>query len=431
MSKSPTAKITLNTRLLPLICFIALAFVILDGYRGWSVLLVGSGGVWLFSYLWARALAQGLAIHREIRFGWAQVGDRLEERFILTNRARVPALWVEVVGQSNMPDYWANQVRAVNRQSETRWSIRGLCTRRGLYTLGPTTLQTSDPFGVYSIILHDPAAITLMVIPPILPLPQIQVAPGGRAGDGTPRVHAPEPIISASSLREYTPNDSLRWIHWPTSAKHNEFFVRVFEGAPAGDWWIMLDLERSAQVGEGYDTTDEYGILLAASLTDRGMRAGRSVGLLAHSHNSFIWHPPRMSDEARWSILRSLALVEPGDISLSELLNISRPQLGQNTSLILITPAVKGKWIEALLSVRRLGVVPTVLLLDPVSFGGRISSDDLHAQLTSLGITCKIIPRSLLDYRQRYDQPPAGVVPTRKFRRRAIDNQSFASYDRP
>ncbi|HBX71121.1 MAG TPA: hypothetical protein DEH25_17520, partial [Chloroflexi bacterium] len=97
MKTSPTLKIKLNTGLLPVICAIALLLVIVDGYRGWAILLVGMGGVWLFSYLWVRALAQGLHLTREMRFGWAQVGDRLEERFTLINRARIPALWVEVI----------------------------------------------------------------------------------------------------------------------------------------------------------------------------------------------------------------------------------------------------------------------------------------------------------------------------------------------
>ena len=382
-----------------MICAIALLLVIVDGYRGWAILLVGMGGVWLFSYLWVRALAQGLAIRREMRFGWAQVGDRLEERFTLINRARIPALWVEVIGQTNMPDYWANQVRMVEPRAETHWAIRGLCTRRGLYTLGPTTLETNDPFGIFTLTLHDPVATTLMVMPPILPLPFIQVAPGGRAGEGTPRLHALDPTVSASNVREYAPGDSLRWIHWPTSARHNEYFVRVFEGAPAGDWWVILDLERGVQVGENQNATDEHGIILAASLVDLGMRSGHAVGLSAHGKDQLIWHRPAMSDEAKGSILRSLALVEPGEVSLAKLLAYARPQIGQNTSLIVITPAIGGAWLAALLATRRTGAIPSVLLFDPLTFGGQQTAENLRGQLTSLGIRHQLIARELLDYR--------------------------------
>ncbi len=44
------------------------------------------------------------------------------------------------------------------------------------------------------------------------------------------------------------------------------------------------------------------------------------------------------------------------------------PALEQYTSLVIITPAVDTAWVEALVPLLRRGVIPTVLLLDPVSF---------------------------------------------------------------
>ena len=44
----------------------------------WMALLVGMGGVWLIAYLWVRSLSRNLHLEREMRYGWAQVGDRLE-----------------------------------------------------------------------------------------------------------------------------------------------------------------------------------------------------------------------------------------------------------------------------------------------------------------------------------------------------------------
>ncbi len=401
--------IRLNTRLLPALCGLALILVLVDGYRGWTILLVGTVGVWLFSYFWATALARGLKIRREMRYGWAQVGDRLEEHFTLTNTAPVPALWVEVIGQTNMPDYWANQVRHVHRRGETRWQIKGLCTRRGLYTLGPTTLQTNDPFGIYTVTLFDPAATTLMVMPPIIPLPSIEVAPGGRAGDGPPRAHAPELTVSTTTVREYAPGDSPRWIHWPTTARREEFFVRVFEGAPAGDWWIVLDLQREVQHGVEDQATEEHGIILAASLTDLGMRSGHAVGLVAYG-DALAWHPPSMSDPAKWAILRSLALLEPGTVSLTELLSLARPSMRKNASLIVITPDVSGKWLAPLMEVRRVGTVPTVMLFDPLTFGGNQDSSHIRAALVAQGIHHKILSRDQFNLRAN---PPASLPKTR------------------
>jgi uncharacterized protein (DUF58 family) len=399
MSDDNTPKVHLNIRILPILCMLLAILYFVDAYRGWSILLIAFGGLWLINRYWARNLAEGLSLRREMRFGWAQVGDRLEERFTLTNEARLPALWVEVIDATNLPGYGANQVRSVSGLSEARWQTEGVCMHRGLYVLGPTTIKTSDPFGIYTVTVHDPSSATLMVMPPVVPLPPIQVAPGGRAGEGSPRVNAPERTVSTASVREYVPGDSLRWIHWPTSVRRDELFVRVFEGSPAGDWWIILDLDKNVQIGDDEDSTQEHGIILTASLADLGMRTGHSVGLLTHGEE-LVWLPPRMSDEHNWQILRSLALIEPGERSLAELLDLARPTLGRNTSLIVITPSVDGPWVEALLAMRRQGVVPTVMIFDPETFGGVGNLPALKDYLAGLGINHEVISRELLERRE-------------------------------
>ncbi len=397
----PNAEIRLNTRLLPVLTIIIAIFFALNAYRGFSILMIGLGGVWLVSYVWAQALAQGISVRREVRYGWAQVGDRLEERFTITNNSIFPAMWVEIIDGSDLPDYHIDQVRYVDGSGKTQWRVEGLCRQRGLFTLGPTRLRTGDAFGIYTVTIEDLSTATLMVTPPVVPLPNIQVAPGGRIGGGTPRVDAPERTVSAVSVREYAPGDSLRWIHWPTSARRGSLFVRTFEGAPAGDWWILLDLEAGVQVGDGANSTLEHGIILAASLADQGMRLGRSVGVIAsagtESEQELLWLPPKMSDEHRWEILRSLALVQPGERPLGELLDLVRPSLRQRTSLVVITPSVAGHWPEALLSYRRRGVVPTVLIFDPGSFGAAHSYLPMDRTLATLGIPHEVIPRALLD----------------------------------
>ena len=181
-ASSPRLK--LNNRLLPVLVVLLAIMQLVVPFRGWTILLVGLGGGWLVSYLWAWSLAHNLQLKRETRFGWAQVGDRLEERFTLINHGWVPALWVEILDHSTMPGYQISRVTGVGGNAENRWQTHGFCERRGLFTLGPTSLQTGDPFGLYTVNLHYPNLETLTVTPPVVPLPTIQVAPGGRIGNG-------------------------------------------------------------------------------------------------------------------------------------------------------------------------------------------------------------------------------------------------------
>jgi uncharacterized protein (DUF58 family) len=391
-----SAHIELKTRLLPVLIAAVLIMQVISPYRGWVIILVGLGGVFLLSWLWARSLARSLRLVREMRFGWMQVGDRLEERFTIENYGWAPALWVEVVDHSTLPDHAINWVTGVGGNSDTRWHTQGLCSRRGLFTLGPTGLRSSDPFGIFTVELHNPASRSLLVMPPVVPLPAIQITPGGRSGEGRPRPDAPERTVSAGSVREYSPGDSLRWIHWPTTARRGKPYVRMLDGTPTSDWRILLDLDRQVHLGSGFDSTLEHAVILAASLADRGIRARHAVGLAANG-SQLAWLPPTDGEPQRWNILRTLALAEPGDLPLHDLLQNMQSGIRSDTSLIIITPSTNAQWIEALLPLIWRGVNPTVLLLDASTFGGAVPASPMTSMLADVGIACYLIPRDLLN----------------------------------
>ncbi len=398
MKKKPQITIQLKTRLLPVLMAAAVLMQLLDPYKIWMILIAGLGLLWGISYWWARSLAHGLRLTREMRFGWAQVGDHLEERFTLEDDHWLPALWVEVEDHSNMPGYSPSRATGVEGTSHNTWRTHGICNRRGIYNLGPTSILSGDPFGIYYVRQDDPASTSLTVMPPIVPLPTIEVAPGGRSGEGRPRTNAPERIVSAGSVREYEPGDSLHWIHWKTTARRDQPFVKVFDGTPAGDWWIFLDMDRKVQIGEGWDSTEEHGVILAASLADRGFRMRRAVGLVSNTKEP-VWLPPLEGSRSyrRYEILRALALAQLGEVSLEELLVRTRPDIGKYNSLIIITASIETGWIQALIPLIWKGVVPTVLLLDPASFGGNPGKNSAYSTLAGLGISRYLISKELLN----------------------------------
>jgi uncharacterized protein (DUF58 family) len=202
-------------------------------------------------------------------------------------------------------------------------------------------------------------------------------------------------------VREYLPGDSPRWIHWRTSARRDSFYVRLFEGIPAGDWWIVLDMNGRVQAGQGLDATEEHGVVLTASLADRGLRSGKAVGLVTHGEE-LVWLRPQSGEGRRWEILRALALVGPGQVSLSKVLTQIGPTLGRYASLIIITPDPGGEWVESLVPLMRQDITPTVLLLDRASFGEMEAGVDgsvrrMTALLSALGVRYHVVGRELLD----------------------------------
>jgi uncharacterized protein (DUF58 family) len=397
---------------------------LLDPSKIWQALIVAFGGLWLVAGLWAWSLKHNLRLTREVRFSWAQVGDLLEEQFTLVNDGFLSATWVEVIDHSTLPEYSAARAVGIDNNSTNVWRTSGVCKRRGVYELGGTTLRCGDPFGVYTVEIFLPEKSTLAVMPPVVPLPAVEIAPGGWMGDGRPRPNIIDQTVNAATVREYAIGDSPKLIHWPTTARRGKLYSRMLDGAPASDWWIALDVDSEVQAGQGWENTVELGIILAASFADRGLRARHplGVGLLAGGRQT-VWLKPQLGERHLFEILHELAVLEPGQLPLSELLERANPKLGNRTSLIIITPSTKNDWLPSLTHLLWKGISPTVILMDPSSFNAPRSSDALAGVLAEMGIPRFVLTRSLLQQPEAHPgwqgqrewrvMPSGRVIPTR------------------
>ncbi len=173
--------------------------------------------------------------------------------------------------------------------------------------------------------------------------------------------------------------------------------MRLFDGTPVGDWWIFLDMDSASQAGTGENSTEEHAVVLAASLANRGIAEGRAVGLVGEGEQELVWLPPREGIAQMWEILRALAMIKPGGRTLEELLSRLNPRDSAQSSVILVTPNVEGRWLNPLMDLARRGIRPTVLLLDPASYGGKQNAGGISALLTEQEIAGYVFTRDSLD----------------------------------
>ncbi len=361
----PKTERRLNARLLPVFVGVLAGLYGLTGYRGWLVFLIGMAGVWLLAALWIRSLERGLSLERKIHLAWATVGDSVPEELKVINTSRLPAVWVEIVDEADRLETPLRLVSDVAPQTTRRRHPVHLFNRRGFYTLGPTCLRTGDPFGIYSLTLHDQHSSSVLVTPPHLPLTQLKLAPGGWSGDRRRQRGALEREISDAGVRNYVAGDSLRRIHWRASAHNDALIVRQLEADSSSDWWIFVDLEAAVQAGTGQDSTLELSIVLAASLVMRGMKEHRRVGL-AMVGPKLVWLEPRSDPAHRWHIMQALAMAEAGDRSLAALMSLGGPV--QTAAKIFITPSTDLAWV-AVAGRNPHGNNRLTLLVDPAEFG--------------------------------------------------------------
>lgn len=380
-----------NTWLLPFLVAGSGVLYILTTFRGWLIFFIGFAGVWLLALLWVNSLKRNLHLDRKLHLAWATAGDSVQEELKLVNNSWLPAIWVEINDNINPASPSVRMVSDVGANSSRTRYLSHLYKQRGLYTLGPTTLRTGDPFGIYTLTFHEPNTDTILITPPLLPMTQLRIKPGGWAGDQQHQRGALERQISDAGVREYIPGDSLRRIHWHASAHFDSLIVRQLEASASGDWWIFVDLQSTVQAGNDQDSTLELLIVLAASLAVRGLNEHRRVGL-AMAGTDLTWIEPSNNPTHRWRILKALAAAEAGDSSLADLISLKNPS--RRASLIVITPSTGIRWIAALGKRRNDGRL--ALLIDPTEFGAATSQSRVKSVLAFHNIQYRNMPAALL-----------------------------------
>ncbi len=121
---------------------------------------------------------------------------------------------------------------------------------------------------------------------------------------------------------------------------------------------------------------------------------------LSINGNSLEWIPPRRNEYQLHSLLKALAVASPSGMSLKDYLQRAGRSFSNHCSLIILTANAGADWTQALMPLMWRGVMPTVFLFDPVTFGGSANTKAISEVIQSLEIPCHIIPRELLDMPQ-------------------------------
>ena len=405
---------------------IAVAEALATGNRIFFILVYLMLAVLIISLIWSWINISGITVMRDARTQRAQVGRLAEERISVKNNGTFAKLWVEVRDHSDLPNHHASYVVGnLPRGQQRGWTVRTLCQRRGRFTLGPITIKTGDPFGLFKRIRHAPQTVGLVVYPATVDLPYFALPLGELPGGGARRQRTHYITANVSSVRDYSPGDSFNRIAWRSTARHNRLVVKEFELDPTADIWIFLDMERRVQSGsvtpldEAADqapfwdqrlpfkldpSTEEYGVTIAASLSKHFLGRNRAVGLLAYGQSRELLQSDRGERQLN-KILESLAVLRAqGRMPIAEILASEGTRFGRNTTVIVITPSTDVAWVTALRDLSRRGIRGVGVTIDAQSFG---SEQDIGPVMNALNAN------GILSYRVREGEPIADVLAQR------------------
>ena len=369
----------------------------------------------VLAWLLTAVSLRGIKVERRGRSLRAAVGDIFEEHYEITNTSRIPKLWLEVLNESNVPHATGSRVLTFVRGGQKRTYIaRTWLTSRGGFTLGPTTLSSGDPFGLFRISKQFPASSSLIVMPMLVNVTEFVSPPGLLPGGKAIRRKSLDITPHAAGVREYVPGDSIKRIHWPTSIRRDQLMVKEFEQDPQAEVWLFLDshkMSHMAKINEVLEappvddllllkrrqlklhpSTLEYSITVTASLAHYFLEQRRSVGLVAASGRTYKVIPAERSERQEAKILEELAFLQAESAyTLPMLVAAQMGQLPQGSSAILVTPTTSPELLLAVDSLQRRSLRPVVVLVMLQSFGARMSNEDLARSLEERNIpVCRI-----------------------------------------
>ncbi len=364
----------------------------------WLVLV----GLIVTGYVWARQLAISVNATRKLRYAAVQVGDEMEESIIIFNRGWLPAWWIALQDESDFPGYSIDVVRSVSAGGKAEWSVNLICEKRGVFQLGPWRWVSSDPFGIFSIQRTCSSAQSMVVYPPLASLSEVLFLYGKQSGDLHP---LNQPLlaesIQATQTRIYQPGDPLRRIHWRTTARKENLYVKTFDPDAVSRVWLLPDFdatvhnESDSKEKAWENSTEETMILVVSALASHLIKEHRAVGLFVEGKGNPIIMPQRGSGHL-WTLLAALAPLHPQpDITLSDTLTKAAKIISPNDLLIAITPSVSVDWLNfmAEISHSRSGSEAWAFLLDRESFGMEGAAHPVTTHANRLGIHTRMVKK--------------------------------------
>lgn len=364
-------------------------------------------GVLGLSYVWSWLSIRFVQINRYTRARRSQVGEFFEETLEVRNLGRLPKLWLELRDYSTVPFHDVSQViNGLPGRGTQRWQVRTLCQRRGYYRLGPLSVHSGDPLGLFAAKQVLDYTGGLVVYPAVYDLASFRPPVADLAGGEALSRRAQYLTTNVSGIREYAPGDSFNRIHWLSSARTGRLMTKEFELDPSADIWIFLDLFAGAESTLPWQpirpemtifalagrrkrqetptlppSTTEYAVTAAASVARYFLLRNRAVGMVWHGESRQLLQTDRGERQIR-KTLEALAVVEAvGRVPFAELLATDGVRLNRNTTILAISADPNPTWARSLREMRRRGVNSIAVVLDGTTFGRNARYDELLHEL--------------------------------------------------
>jgi uncharacterized protein (DUF58 family) len=259
---------------------IALVAAIASGSRALGVVGVGfllAGGV---TWLWAWLVDSPVHVVHKIDPSPAVEGDAVRVALGVRRRSRVPLGSVSVRLTVGKLGTCSSRMRGHGQLAKGGINLGPL--PRGVFALSDPKVVFGDLLGLVNVTPHvacEPA--TVVVRPRLTALDGLFSDAGRAGGDGRRVLLRRAAGFDFHSVRDYEQGESLRRVHWPSSARRGQLMVKELEDTAHDGVVVILDCDPRHVVGTPPDSSFDAAVRVAGSLVQAHAVRGKSATLVS------------------------------------------------------------------------------------------------------------------------------------------------------
>ena len=383
--------------------------------RGRLVLLLGAVvylGAWAFGARILYPVAVGLVLAAALAWAWVRL---LDKPMTLTRStwgeehvegADVPVTlelehdgplrpWTLPVVEriARLGEREVTLRRAADGRLEGRFVLRAV--PRGRYPVLSSHAVLEDPFGLERTNVRLGTGGSLLVYPRLVELGELFSESGAYAREGRRLMIRRESGFDLHSVRDYEQGESLRKVHWPSTARRGQLMVKDLEDAPRDEVAVLLDASAGPVAGTPPESSFDVQVRAAGSILRTHVRRGRRAVLVVNGAERA--SQPVHGEDADWRrALELLAAVEPdGRTPPTALLQEDASAAARALELVVVTAQLPPVLVERLVqrAFSRRGV--SLVYVDAASFAGEgaATRDPALLRLQASGIAVSVIRR--------------------------------------
>lgn len=336
--------------------------------------------------LWSRYALQRVEYQRRLSSDRVFFGESLTFDTTITNRKFLPLPWLRI--EEETPEdvkFLKGKLSAsykVKRQVLSSFLSLGWyhrvtrrypvqCLKRGIYSFGPVTISSGDPFGFFRKKVELDAEDRLLVYPRIVPLEELGIPSRHPFGDLRIRRHLFEDPVQVMTTRDYVSGDPMKNIHWKATARMQRLQSRVFEHTTTMDMALFLDTRTVADTNYWSMISPDFletGVIAAAAIASFSLNNGYKIGFYANEYYEYSDHlmrlPPSNHPDQLKGILEALAQVKGmSSLAAEKLLDREARQISWETTIVMVTAVPTSELIASLKRFQRAGRRVAVVLI--------------------------------------------------------------------